>query len=64
MSGGLKRNSCIDEFFVLLKFWNLKCFPLIFKRSIFLYYTDGAQSNMIFFNFLPVLFSKFFHELP
>lgn len=37
VSGDLRRNSCVDEVFIILKFWNMKCFPLIFKRSIFLY---------------------------
>lgn len=33
----LRRDSCVDEFFIIVKIWNMKYFPLIFKRNIFLY---------------------------
>lgn len=67
LSGDLKRNGRVDEFFIILKFWKTTCFPLIFKRSIFLYYTDVAQSDMIWFffylTFCQFCFSELSHEL-
>lgn len=68
VSGDLRRNSCVDEFFIILKFWNMKCFPLIFKRSLFLYlkktWWGPVKYDFIFWKLCQFYFLSFSMSLP